>query len=157
MVAATRSALEELEDDVDIAARSRVPVLITAPPGRALSIARAITARSAPAGGARMQICDSAAGDDILAALSEGRLRAAMGIGTTTFVLQEVHMLSEIEQEAVNKLLDTRPNRPLDDMPRIITTSSVSLFDRVRQGAFDDRLFHRLNTIHIVVPLNGAG
>jgi DNA-binding NtrC family response regulator len=103
-----------------------------------------------------MQVCDSAAGDDILAALSEGKLRVAMGSGTTTFVLQEVHMLSEIEQEAVNKLLDSRPDRALDDMPRIITTTAVSLFDRVTQGAFDDRLFHRLNTIHIVVPVNGA-
>jgi DNA-binding NtrC family response regulator len=37
-------------------------------------------------------------------------------------------------------------------MPRLIVTSSVSLFDRVLQGTFDDRLFHRLNVIHIMVP-----
>jgi DNA-binding NtrC family response regulator len=37
----------------------------------------------------------------------------------------------------------------------VATTSSVSLFDRVRQGAFDERLFRRLNAIHIMVPPNG--
>lgn len=145
----------ELEDDVEIAARSRVPVLISAPPGHALTIARNIAARTRPAGATGMQICDSAAGDDIVAALTENRLKSAMGQGRTTFLLQEVHMLSEIEQEAIMNLLDSRPMRPVDEMPRIITTSSISLYDRVRQGAFDARLFHRLNAIHIVVASEG--
>lgn len=148
----TQLSLEaELEDDVEIAARSRVPVLISAPPDHALTIARKIASRTRPAGATGMQICDSAAGDDIVAALTENRLQSAMGEGRTTFLLQEVHMLSEIEQEAIMNLLDTRPTRPVDEMPRIITTSSISLYDRVKQGAFDARLFHRLNTIHIVV------
>jgi transcriptional regulator of acetoin/glycerol metabolism len=150
----------QLEDDVEIAARSRVPVLISASPDRALKIAREIADRAARAARngatARMQICDSAAGDDIVAALTENRLKAAMGEGTTTFLLQEVHMLSEIEQEAIMRLLDTRPMRPLDETPRIITTSSISLFDRVKQGAFDARLFHRLNAIHIVASPDGG-
>lgn len=156
MVSEERSYLESLlEEDVEIAARSRVPVLITAPPDRALEIARDIAERSARSGPARMQICDLAAGGDIVAALTENRIRAAAREGTTTLLLQEVHMLSEIEQEAIMSLLDTRPLRPIDDTPRIISTSSVSLFDRVLQGAFDPRLFHRLNVIHIVVPSNG--
>jgi hypothetical protein len=150
MVAAARSFPDsQLEADVDIAARSRVPVLISAPPDRALTIARDIAARTAGNGPGRMHICDTAAGDDVLAALTENRLKA-MGGGAATFLLQEVHMLSEIEQEAIMKLLDTRPTRPIDEVPRIITTSSISLFDRVKQGAFDARLFHRLNAIHIV-------
>lgn len=151
----TWSYLEEIEHDVEIAARSRVPVLITAPPERALRIARDIASRGAQEGqpgSENMQVCDTAAGDDIIAALAENQLKASMGGGTTTFLLQEVHMLSEIEQEAIMKLLDTRPSRPIDEMPRIITTSSVSLFDRVQQGTFDAKLFHRLNVIHIVVP-----
>lgn len=150
---------EQLEDDVEMAARSRVPVLITAPPERALRIARDIASRAAqggPPGSGGMQVCDTAAGDDIVAALAENRLKASMGGGTTTFLLQEVHMLSEIEQEAIMNLLDTGPTRPIDETPRIITTSSVSLFDRVQQGAFDAKLFHRLNAIHIVVPTNGG-
>src|SRR5262245_46401844 len=139
----------DLEDDLEIAARTRVPVLITAPPERALSIAQAIAARNDPSGAIR--ICDRAAGDDVMAVLAENRLEDASN-GGTTFLLREVHMLSEIEQEAIMRLLDARPFRPLEETPRIITTSSVSLFDRVRQGAFDERLFHRLNAIHIMVP-----
>ena len=146
----------DLEDDLEIAARTRVPVLITAPPDRALSIAQAIATRNDPSGAATMRVCDSAAGDDVMAALAENRLQESMNRGATTFLLREVHMLSEIEQEAVMRLLDTRPFRAVDDTPRIITTSSVSLFDRVRQGAFDERLFHRLNAIHIMVAPNGG-
>jgi hypothetical protein len=144
----------ELEDDLEIAARTRVPVLITAPPDRALSIAQAIATRNDPAGVASMRVCDSAAGDDVMAALAETRLEESMN-GGTTFLLREVHMLSETEQEAVMRLLDMRPFRAVDEVPRLITTSSVSLFDRVREGAFDERLFHRLNTIHIMVAPNG--
>jgi hypothetical protein len=145
----------DLEDDLDIAARTKVPVLITAPPDRALSIAQAIASRNDPAGAATIRVCDSAAGDDVMAALAETRLQESMNRGITTFLLREVHMLNETEQEAVMRLLDTRPFRAFDEVPRLITTSSVSLFDRVREGAFDERLFHRLNTIHIMVAPNG--
>lgn len=145
---------KELEDDVEIAARSRVPVLITAPPDRALRIARDITSRAAqggPAGSGALQVCDTAAGDDVVAALTENQPHGSMGGGTTTFLLKEVHMLTETEQGAMMKLFETRRSRPVDEMPRIIATSSVSLFDRVQQGSFDAKLFHRLNVIHIVV------
>jgi Sigma-54 interaction domain len=145
----------DLEDDVEIAARTRMPVLITAPLERALSIAQAIAARNDPSGAGAMRVVDSASGDDVMAALAENRLRESMHEGATTFLLQEVQMLSEIEQDAIMRLLDTRPSRALEETPRIISTSSVSLFERVRQGAFDERLFHRLNAIHIMVPPNG--
>jgi hypothetical protein len=145
----------DLEDDLEIAARTRVPVLITAPPDRALSIAQAIATRNDPGGAARMRVCDSAAGDDVMAVLDENRLQASLDGRGTTFLLREVHMLSGIEQEAVMRMLDTRLLSAIDETPRLITTSSVSLFDRVRQGAFDERLFHRLNTIHIMVAPSG--
>jgi DNA-binding NtrC family response regulator len=97
-----------------------------------------------------MLVCDAAAGDDVLAALTESRLRTAVDRGTTTFLLPEVHVLGEVEQDAVMRLVDLRLSRPYHLLPRIISTCSVSLYDRVRQGAFDARLFHRLNIIHIV-------
>ena len=34
---------------------------------------------------------------------------------------------------------------------RIISTTSVPLFERVRQGSFDPQLFYCLNKIHIKV------
>jgi hypothetical protein len=142
----------DMQEDVRAAARSSVPVLISAPPDRAFTIAQTIVARSEASGSSGIRVCDAAAGDDIVAALSEHRLRAAMVEGKRTFLIPEVHMLSEVEQEAMMKLLETRPTRPPAEMPRLIVTSSVSLFDRVLQGTFDDRLFHRLNVIHIMVP-----
>jgi hypothetical protein len=154
----TTHADDELDDDVEIAARSRVPVLITAPPDRALRIAREIMSRvgrTRSDGSSAMQVCDTSAGDDVVAALA-GNGRDASMSGETTVLLKEVHMLSGIEQAAIMELLDARPTGPVDDTPRLITTSSVSLFDRVQEGAFNAKLFHRLNVIHIVVPLKAA-
>ena len=155
MVAEERTVDMQLDDDVQMAARSRVSVLITAPPERAIEIAREIAARAAHNGSARVQVCDLAAGDDVVAALIESRLRTGLEDGNRTLVLQEVHLLSEIEQETVMKMFDARVTRPVGQVPRIIATSSVSLYDRVRDGVFDGRLFHRLNVIHIIVSTNG--
>jgi hypothetical protein len=153
MVAEETFAGEDaLEEDLVAAARSRMPVLITASSERALTIARTIATRSDSAGTEGMRVCDTSAGDDVLAALAENRLLAYGDRGPTTFLLGEVHMLTESQQAAVMRLLDTRPLRAAEETPRIITTSSVSLFDRVKQGSFDARLFYRLNAIHIVAP-----
>jgi Sigma-54 interaction domain len=141
-----------LDEDLAIAARTRVRVLITASPERALTIARAIATRSHPAGAEGMWVCDTAASVDALSALAECRLLSSGHRGPTTFLLREVHMLTESQQAAVMRLLDSSPLRAVEETPRIITTSSVSLFDRVKQGSFDARLFHRLNVIHIVAP-----
>jgi hypothetical protein len=146
----TFSGEAALEEDLAIAARARVPVLISAPPERALTIARTIATRSDPAGTETMRVCDTAAGEDVLAALAENRLLTSEGQGPTTFLLREVQMLTESQQAAVMRLLDTHPLRAVEETPRIITTSSVSLFDLVKQGSFDARLFSRLNVIHIV-------
>jgi DNA-binding NtrC family response regulator len=35
---------------------------------------------------------------------------------------------------------------------RLISGTTVSLFDRVTAGTFSDRLFYRLNSIHLVAP-----
>jgi DNA-binding NtrC family response regulator len=41
-----------------------------------------------------------------------------------------------------------RPVRPL----RIVASSSARLFDRVVDQLFSERLYYRLNVIHVVVP-----
>ena len=67
-----------------------------------------------------------------------------------TLLLREVHALGEAEQAEIARVVGG-PDSPRVNAPRIISTSSVSLFDRVRKGAFDERLFYRLNVVHIVV------
>lgn len=151
MVPEATSPMEaQLENDVELAARTRVPVLISARPERALSIARTIATRSGRAGKDAMRVCDAAAGDDIRGALTSPRGGETVAGEGAILLLREVHLLSRTDQAAVMGMLDLRPLRPAGDPPRLIATSSVSLYERVRQGAFDAGLFHRLNVIHIV-------
>lgn len=139
-----------LEEDVAIAARTRLPVLITATPDRAFAIVRAIADRSGATGLVALHIRDSAAGGAILAGLTDDWLRATAAAGIT-LVLQEVQNLSRIEQTRLYEILDGHLSWSDDAAPRLITTSSVSLFDQVRQDTFDARLFNRLNVIHIML------
>jgi DNA-binding NtrC family response regulator len=65
-------------------------------------------------------------------------------------LLQEVQALSPKEQAQFEvRLAEMRisPSPPV----RFIASSSTPLFDRVREGAFDERLYYRLNVIHMVV------
>jgi DNA-binding NtrC family response regulator len=40
---------------------------------------------------------------------------------------------------------------------RLITTTSVPLFERVLAGAFESRLFYSLNAIHIILDTQPEG
>jgi hypothetical protein len=60
-----------------------------------------------------------------------------------TVIIQEVGTLSAENQQLWLGFLDASGNRA----PRLITTSSCSLFALVEQGAFLDRLYYRLNTV----------
>jgi hypothetical protein len=139
------TGLMNLETDIGLAKQYRLPVLITAPADRALPVAREIAA-----GGKKNKkrlpvvMFDGAA--IVSAALGDGR---ANGTATDDVVLvvREVHALSDTEQAALMLLLyDGEEGRHR----RIIATSSVCLFDRVARGAFNAKLFYRLNAIHIV-------
>jgi len=132
------------EADITLATRFPVPVLITAPPDRAIAVAHAIAAgskRKRP----QLVMCDGAA--IVTAALEEPRARRKTD-GEVVLVVREVHALTDTEQAALMLLLfdGEKIGR------RIISTSSVCLLDRVRRGAFDAVLFYRLNTIHIMSP-----
>lgn len=133
------TGLTRVETEIERARQFRVPVLITGPPDRALTIAHAIAA-----GGKkrthRMVMCDGAA--IVSAARGDGWDMAADGVA---LVVREVHALSEIEQAALRQLLNAD-----EDVRRVIATSSVCLFDRVQQGTFNKTLFYRLNIMHIV-------
>ncbi|MEF3264363.1 sigma-54 factor interaction domain-containing protein, partial [Campylobacter jejuni] len=66
-------------------------------------------------------------------------------------LLQEVHALSLSEQAEVDdRLAELRASRPAAGV-RFIASSSMPLFEKVQEGAFDERLFYRLNVIHMVV------
>jgi hypothetical protein len=135
----TETGFEQVETDIALAKNCRACVLITAAPDRALAVVDSIadgTTENRILDGAA--IVDAARGD-------------WWGDGTTrdklVAVVREVDALSETEQAALMTLLDAREQARYR---RIVATSSVCLFDRVRQGTFNPALFYRLNVLHIV-------
>jgi hypothetical protein len=138
----------QLESDIKVAVRHRVPVLITAPVDDATTIVRAIAESIQHRPAAEVVTCDSATCDDIVAAIAGSGHGSGTGRDTIVW-LKDVHGLKPTEQAVTMDLLTAWRT---DRMPRIIASSSVDLFDLVKAGAFDARLFYRLNTIHIIVP-----
>ena len=139
--------VHNLAIDVSIAADSDVPILISGPPHRTLAFARLIVARGRTGGDTDLRVCDVTGGDDLFNAI-EGPESAE---AATTVLLREVHHLSDIEQAVLADLIANRQTPRSMPKRRVIATSAISLFHRVKQGTFDARLFYLLNAIHIVV------
>ena len=140
---------EQLAFDIHVAAQTRAPVLISAPASCAENVARAIAAYSSAWTPPELVVCDCSEGIDLAAAVASARARG-IDPDKVTLLLREVHALGEAEQAEIARVVGG-PDGPRLIAPRIISTSSVSLFDRVRTGAFNERLFYRLNVMHIVV------
>ena len=137
----------QLALDIHVAAQTRVPVLITAPPDCAVNVARAIAAFAGAWNASDVVACDCAGGDDLAAAVAQAvRGRQPSEV---VLLLQEVQALCAADQAAVANLVAAW--HAGQGAPRIISTCSVSLFDRVREGVFDEQLFYRLNALHIVI------
>jgi hypothetical protein len=144
-----RSPNGSLALDIHVAARTKVPVLISAPPDCAVSVARAIAAFAGVWNATDVVVCDCAAGDDLGTAVASALSVRGRHPSEVILLLQEVHALGAAGQAAVANLVGAwYAGR---GAPRIISTCSVSLFDRVRQGAFDETLFYSLNALHIVI------
>jgi Sigma-54 interaction domain len=140
-----------LEEDIGCAARSHVPVLITGLPEDGKEIACAIDRRSESPRG-RVEVVDCR---------QDGAFTRVMSLASqesepprrkpAIVLLQEVHALSLLEQAGVDdRLAELRAGRRAAGV-RFIASSSMPLFEKVQQGAFDERLFYRLNVIHMVV------
>lgn len=131
-----------LEEEITCAARSEVPVLITGGPDDGKEIACAIDRRSQSPRG-RVEVVDCR---------QHGAIARVMSLARPSIVLlQEVQALSLSEQAEVDgRLAELRASRRAGGM-RFIASSSAPLFERVQEGAFDERLFYRLNLIHMIV------
>ena len=139
-----------LEVDINLAVQSHTPVLITATPDDALRIAAAIAARGDRDRPLEVLVCDAAAGDDVVAAMADSRLRLGSDRQTHVLLIREVQLLKSSEQAAVYERLTDRHSGQSGAVSRIIASSSIDLYVCVERGAFDARLFYRLNAIHIV-------
>jgi len=139
------ASADHLERDIAVASRRPVPVLITAPPGGADTIVRAIAAR---AGTPAIDTCDVAAGDNVLTAFAKHDAAGAAGRSAILWI-KDVHLLKPFHQAALGTLLSERAGA-WHPAHRIVASTTVDLFERIGLKAFDRRLFYRLNTIHIV-------
>jgi hypothetical protein len=135
----------KLESEIGLARRSRVPVLISAPPDRAMAVAHAI-ATGVQGHTPPVVMCDGAA---IVSAARDRRGRGKSD-DEMVMIVSEVHTLSGFEQAGLSQLLADGAGV---GRRRIIATSSASLLDHVEQGTFDETLFYRLNAIHIISDL----
>ena len=136
--------------DIHVAARTKVPVLISAPPDYAMNLARTIVSSAGVSRATDVVTCDCAAGDDVGAAVAGALSARGRHPSRIILLLLEVHLLGAAQQAAVANLVAAWYAGL--GSPRIILTCSVSLFDRVREGAFNEQLFYSLNALHIVVP-----
>ena len=140
--------LDDYEPDLKLAAARDVCVLIAAEPELALRVARDIANRDRRKR-TSIRVLDCHAMDPfaVRRALSESLLQPTEPQNVCgTLLLREVHALNAQNQSMLADLLAIA--HPAE-APRVIASSSTSLFDRVRLGQFDDRLFYRLNVIYM--------
>lgn len=140
-----------LAEDIGCAARSDVPVLISGEPEKGREIACAIDRRSRRPKGA-VEVVDCRERGALGKVLSfTPRDASASAARASILLLQEVHALSLTDQaEFEDRLAELRTSRRANGI-RIIASSSAPLFERVQEGSFDERLYYRLNVIHMVV------
>jgi DNA-binding NtrC family response regulator len=137
-----------LADDIGCAARSDVPVLITGGPEAGREIACAIDRHSRRPNGS-VDVIDCRTGGALGRVMGHASWHGA-GDGAI-LLLQEVHALNRSEQaQFERRLAEWRVSRRNSGL-RIMVSSSAPLFDRVLDGTFDERLYYRLNVIHMVV------
>jgi Sigma-54 interaction domain len=136
---------KHLDDDIAAAVDHAAPVLITAPMPCAAAIVQAIVSRD----GTPEILSYEAGVGDVSDAMAEGR-RAAARNGRAILWLKEIHRL---EADAQRSLIEKMSGEVTEEERlQIIASSTADLFQYVNAGAFDARLFYRLNTIHIMVP-----
>ena len=128
-------------------------MLISASPDRAANVARAIAAFSDEWKANEVVVCDCAGGADLRATVASAESKCGRRPGEVILLLREVHALGPADQAAVADLVTAWYTGRTE--LRIISTCSVSLFDRAREGAFDAQLFYSLNALHIVVREDG--
>jgi hypothetical protein len=134
--------------DLAVAARTSLPVLITGPVELALTTAIEIAVGTDLSGAEGVVVVDAADDRHLRSTLTHamssdvGRPRAV--------VIHSVDTLDVPLQREVMALVASL-SIPQAGGCRLITTTAVSLFERVIQGRFDPELFYRLNEIHIKV------
>ena len=84
--------------------------------------------------------------------LLEEQLTAALGPGGSgTVFLEDVDRLPLDLQDRLLDLLDTTDDGQLT-RARVMASTSEPLLQRTLEGSFNEQLFYRLNTVHVILP-----
>ena len=138
-------------DDEDLAARSTARVLITASTrARVETLARRIHAASFRAGFpfVRTRAGDLAVEPPILREICSDLLEAAAG---GSVLITDVEEMPSIAQDLlVDLLAELESARAPAAAIRLMCGTTVSLLDRIAAGTFSERVFYRLNVIHLL-------
>jgi DNA-binding NtrC family response regulator len=138
---------DEFEMDLQVAARSRVPVLISGSPRCALMLAQAIAGLPSRVDSSMKIVSCDVADCDLEAAFTAPTSETIRSPRPPVLLLREVHALTQAGQSMLRRLLSSRPF----EAPRVFASTSVALDQRVKNGSFDSDLFYSLNTIHLVI------
>jgi DNA-binding NtrC family response regulator len=151
----TRERNQQTVQDDDLAARSaETTVLITAASTADIeSRARSIHAASARAVSPFVQVTAATLPADSKA-FTEACAKLFTEAGGGSLLLHQIEGLHAINQSRLIETLAelTRNVREPSRTVRLIAGTTTSLRRRVASGTFSDRLFYRLNIIHVVVP-----
>jgi DNA-binding NtrC family response regulator len=153
-MARSRILAPALELDLRCAATARVPVLISAEREVATWLARMIHdlsgRRDAP-----FQVLDAAEAGWAAPAELTRIFDAACTEGVAgTLFLPEIENASPAFR---SELMDWVTSVPMpDEWPALVVSAGTALEDRVYAGLFEDRLFYRLNSIHIRLTTGAA-
>lgn len=142
--------------DEDIAAQSSAPLLISAAHGEARALARRIHDASFRRAAPCLQVWarDFPAGGPALEAACTRLLEAAAG---GTMLIADIEEMEPCVQHVFFDLLAKLQDARIGLAARLATTTTMWLHDRVLAERFSERLFYRLNMIHLVVPNGDPG
>jgi DNA-binding NtrC family response regulator len=149
---ARRAKAFSTDQDQEMASRSGARLLITASAdGEAEVLARRIHGASERAGSpfVRARACDLPIEPQMLKDACASLLDTAAG---GSILIHDVEQTPPtVQRILVDVFAELEFARASSPSARLMTATRVSLLDRIAAGTFSDRLFYRLNMIHLVV------
>ena len=148
----TLAGASHLASDLRLAAVTDMPVLLSGSPSACRKIAWELDRRSRdPRGAVEVVDCRQAGALGAFRGLTRREASLADARRAPILLLQEVHALNPMDQALLEKEIEEVRMRP-NHTVRILASSSAQLFDRVVDQLFSERLYYRLNVIHVIVP-----
>jgi sigma-54-interacting transcriptional regulator len=141
------SKLSGVALDVEIAARTTVPVLISANPENAMGVATAIAGTNDHDPHGSLVVVPAANIEELRSVTDAEQTR---GKRFNTVVVRDIDSIDKAQQNVLVDMLAARSQEPAPRRWRLITTTSSPLYDLLVAGGFEPRLYYYLNAIHII-------